>query len=214
MAKYTIEVSKLIKNDFDFGLNNYPIFDEDYREILNKNILNYYYNYEIGFETPELFKFYLNNKLSLIMPMYNNLYNAQKDLISNIGDNMSIKEIYSSNSKSDSKNNSLSYSNSESFGNNKNLFQDTPQGNFSSLDLEEQQYASSYTHNKSNNRINDNTKTDADINTNATNDYEKSITGRNSSKIGAEVLNDIKNNLFNIDILIISELSDLFMGIM
>ena len=62
MAKYTIEISKLIKNNFDFGLLNYPIFDEDYREVLNKNILNYYYNYEIGFETPELFKFYLNNK--------------------------------------------------------------------------------------------------------------------------------------------------------
>ena len=49
MAKYTIEISKLIKNNFDFGLLNYPIFDEAYREVLNKNILNYYYNKAILF---------------------------------------------------------------------------------------------------------------------------------------------------------------------
>ena len=58
MSKYTITIRQLLKNNFDFGLNNYPIFDESYRSTLNQKILNHYYENEIGLETPELFKFY------------------------------------------------------------------------------------------------------------------------------------------------------------
>ena len=44
MAKYTVTILSLQKNNFDFGLDTYPIFDENYRETLNNNILNYYLN--------------------------------------------------------------------------------------------------------------------------------------------------------------------------
>ena len=50
MAKYTITIKSLLDNNFDFGLQNYPIFNESYRNILNNNILNHYYENEIGFE--------------------------------------------------------------------------------------------------------------------------------------------------------------------
>ena len=76
------------------------------------------------------------------------------------------------------------------------------------------QAQSYFKQNKGSNVITDETKNNSNIETNATNNYIKTIVGRNNSKIGAEVLNDIKNNLFNIDILKISELSDLFMGVM
>ena len=146
--KYTIEISKLIKNNFDFGLLNYPIFDDAYREVLNKNILNYYYNYEIGFETPELFKFYLNNKLSLIMPMYNEMYKQYKNILDNLSDNTNIKESYEGVNDSKTDNSSISNSNSNSISNNKNLHQDTPQGNFAYTELEDQKYASDFIQNK------------------------------------------------------------------
>ena len=47
MAKYTITIKTLLKNNFNFGLQNYPIFDENYRKTLNDNILNFYYENEI-----------------------------------------------------------------------------------------------------------------------------------------------------------------------
>ena len=56
MSKYTTTIKSLIDNNFDFQLTDYPIFDEEYRETLNKNILDYYYISEIGFETPALFR--------------------------------------------------------------------------------------------------------------------------------------------------------------
>ena len=66
MAHYTITIKTLIDNNFDFKMNNYPIFDENYRTTLNEKILNHYYEDEIGFETASLFRFYLNNKLNEI----------------------------------------------------------------------------------------------------------------------------------------------------
>lgn len=77
MATYTVEVRSLVENHFDLGLKNYPIFDESYREGLNNKIINHFYFREIGFETAGLFKFYLNQKMSEIMPYYNQLYKSE-----------------------------------------------------------------------------------------------------------------------------------------
>ena len=43
MAHYTVTIKTLLDNGFDFGLKDYPIFDESYRSTLNQNILNYYF---------------------------------------------------------------------------------------------------------------------------------------------------------------------------
>ena len=57
--------------------SNYPIFDENHRAELEKKILKHYYMREIGFETPALFKLYLNNRMAEIMPYYNKLYESE-----------------------------------------------------------------------------------------------------------------------------------------
>lgn len=77
MSKYTTELRYLIENNFDIGLKTYPIFDENYRELLNQKIINHYYFREIGMETAELFKRYLNTTMNEIMPYYNQLYKSE-----------------------------------------------------------------------------------------------------------------------------------------
>ena len=201
MAHYTITIKTLKDNNFNFGLQNYPIFNETYRDTLNNNILNYYYENEIGFETAELFKFYLNNTMQLIMPKYNILYQKQEQALLKIFDNVNLHET--SNRDNENTINSETISNS----NNKVLFQDTPQGQLDFTDLENQKWATNYTMNKSN--IGDNSQSSGE----SSEDYERTITGNNGNKYNIELLNDIKNNIMNIDMLIINELSDLFMGI-
>ena len=201
MAHYTITIKTLKDNNFDFGLQNYPIFNETYRDTLNNNILNFYYENEIGFETAELFKFYLNNTMQLIMPKYNILYQKQEQALLKIFDNVNLHET--SNRNNENSINSETVSNS----NNKVLFQDTPQGQIDFTDLENQTWATNYTMNKSN--IGDNSQSSGE----SSEDYERTITGNNGNKYNIELLNDIKNNIMNIDMLIINELSDLFMGI-
>ena len=77
MSKYTTELRYLIESGFDIGLKDYPIFDENYREPLNRKIINHYYFREIAFETAELFKRYLNNTMNEIMPYYNQLFKSE-----------------------------------------------------------------------------------------------------------------------------------------
>ena len=81
MSKYTTTLYHIVKSGFDLGLRQYPIFDEEYRPILNKEIIDYYLMFEIGQETPFLFRHYLNTQMQLIMPKYNIMYKAQQDII-------------------------------------------------------------------------------------------------------------------------------------
>lgn len=211
MAKYTITIKTLIDNNFDFQMTHYPIFDENYRETLNNNILYHYYENEIGFETAPLFRLYLNQKLNEIMPYYNELYKVQKKIIDenlilnnvNITENLQGSNTTQSSSQSNSTNNGTS--------NNKNLFQDTPQGPISNTEIDAQTWATNLTldKNTTNNTINDNSSS----NGTGTNEYIKTIIGNNGGKFNIDILNDIKNNLMNIDLMIINDLNELFMQI-
>lgn len=211
MAKYTITIKTLIDNNFDFKMTSYPIFDEEYRETLNNNILFHYYENEIGFETAPLFRFYLNQKLNEIMPYYNELYNAQKLLLNqgNLFKNVDLEETF--NRVNDTTTNTSSNSTNSGISNNKNLFQDTPQGKITLNDIDNQEWATNVTFdkNETNNTINDNTNGTA----NNTENYIKKIIGNNGNKYNIEILKEIKNNLMNIDLMIINDLNDLFMQI-
>ena len=56
---------------FDFS---YPIFDAEYKPVLETKILKHFYTREIGLETYGLWKLKLDTKLNEIMPFYNKLY--------------------------------------------------------------------------------------------------------------------------------------------
>lgn len=56
----------------------YPIFDENYRGVLETKILRHFYTREIGFETTALWLLKLNQKMYEIMPYYNQFYASEK----------------------------------------------------------------------------------------------------------------------------------------
>lgn len=72
-AKYTMKVADLVKNNFDFNLHSYPIWDEAFRPWLNQMIINHYLMREIGFETEGLFNIMLGAKMDEVMPWLNNI---------------------------------------------------------------------------------------------------------------------------------------------
>lgn len=205
MAHYTITIQTLINNNFDFQLDKYPIFDENYRETLNNKILNHYFDAEIGFETAPLFRHYLLAKLNEIMPLYNIMYEKQKDLLENIFGNVNLTETF----EGENNINTNSNSNSNGSGNSKNLFQDTPQGELDTTSINNQKWATnlSLNENSVHNEVNDTSLS------NGTNNYIKKIIGNNGGKYNIELLKEIQNSIINIDIMVINELQDLFMGI-
>lgn len=67
-------IKKALPSVFDFS---FPIFDENYRSVLETKILKHFYTREIGLETVGLWKLKLNTKLNEIMPYFNQLYSSQ-----------------------------------------------------------------------------------------------------------------------------------------
>ena len=209
MSKYTTTIKNLIDNNFDFKMTSYPIFDENYRNTLNQNILNHYYESEIGFETASLFRFYLNQTLNEIMPYYNELYKIQKEVLKNVTNNVNLTETLQRDTSTTTNSNSTSNNNGEN--NSKNVFLDTPQGGLYKGDIDDTDYATNVTWNKNNTSSNI-TDNSASSGTGIEN-YVKTIIGNNGNKYNIELLQQVKDNLMNIDLMIINDLNDLFMGI-
>lgn len=59
---------------YDYGLQDYPIFDEGYRKKLNRAILDHFRFREIASDTPARFVFFLNRKMREQMPNVNPIY--------------------------------------------------------------------------------------------------------------------------------------------
>lgn len=214
MAKYTTTIRNLMDNNFDFGLNDYPIFDEEYRTILNNKILMHYYMDEIGFETAGLFKVYLNNKMNEIMPYYNELYKKQKDLLLNFDKTTNLTETFTRDNTTDTNTKSNSTSSNTASGSSKNVYQDTPMGSITEQNIDNYDHASSQEFNKNQNTSSIEDNSNLTGKATSLENYIRTKTGNNGRLYGIEILKMIKNNYMNIDEMVINELQDLFMGIM
>lgn len=67
-------INKSREKIFNF---DFPIFDENYRSVLETKILKHFYTREIGFETVGLWKLHLDTRLNEVMPYYNQLYKSE-----------------------------------------------------------------------------------------------------------------------------------------
>ena len=202
MSLYTTTLYNLMnRSDPPFTLfDSYPIFDEEYREVLNKKIVDHYLFREIGFETAEMFKHYVNTKMREIMPYYNKLYLAQKQSISYLIVDKTV-ETYDREGYSDSTGLSSSEATSESKG----IFEDTPDGALDIIDG----YATT---------INKNDGVSMGEATNKqeimnTEEYTKTIIKNNPNKTESEQIRIYIDNLLNIDIMVIGQLNELFIGL-
>lgn len=230
MSKYTTELRWIIENGYDLQLNEYPIFDENYRQKLNQKIINHYYFREIGFETVGLFRFYLKQTMNEIMPYYNQLYESallEIDPLNTINftetltrtkignDTKNFNEDTTVNSNGDSNSNSTKNTNF------KDVESDTPQGMLSIGNIEGELYASYARISKNEDTTNSTAhqettdtqkrKNDEKINREDNENYTRTEKGNRESQ--SELLMKYRQTFLNIDMQIINELNDLFMGL-
>lgn len=79
MPSFTLELWRASEFlDGNIGLDLYPIFDEGYREGLNKKIFDHYRDREIEGETTRRFQFFMRRRMNEIMPAYNQLYESER----------------------------------------------------------------------------------------------------------------------------------------
>lgn len=79
MPDFTIELREVVARHGtnSLGLNSYPIFDEAYRDILNQKIIDHFWYNEIAHETVDMWVRQMQTKMQEIMPYYNKLYEAE-----------------------------------------------------------------------------------------------------------------------------------------
>lgn len=172
MSKYTTELRYIIESGYKLNaLTSYPIFDENYRSVLNQYILNHFWMREIGFETAGEFDLYLGNTLNEIMPYYNGMFKMAMSEIDPLT-NYKYKETLD---KSDV---GTTSSNSNSNGNSKSVESTPADGLVQMNEIENNVYASSATLN--NNTVNANGTVDSKTET----DYVKLVSGYNGVSVG------------------------------
>ena len=77
MAQVTVELRKLLElNNFELFDFQYQFDDQNFRAQLEQSVIDYYYNYEIGTETPDEFKRRFQAKWLSFIDYYNQLYNT------------------------------------------------------------------------------------------------------------------------------------------
>ena len=219
MSKYTVTLRQIIQSGFDIGLKDYPIYNEEHRETLNNMIINHYLMSEIGQETPELFRIYLNNTMNEIMPRYNLMYKAldeyyeQQSLLGNI-DLTTTETISGTNNQKNSGTDTVkNYINQSG----KNIVMDTPQGELALQDIDAQTvYATEATISKAIANGDDNktiTEHGAIVDSISTQTRTNHVHGNNGGKYSLDIINQMNDSIYNVDAQIIKELQPLFFGL-
>lgn len=190
MAIYTIQLRDIVESGIDIFDFEYPLYDPNYKKVLEQKIINHYYFREIGLETIAQFKHFLKEKMNRIMPLYTRYYETEflitkDDYMINLDNTITRTNEVKSNSSGNAKG--------------KGIFSDTPQAKLQGgLD-----YAT--------NMNEDTSSTTGQANTFET--YIEKLRGNASMRYNADILDEWRKTWHNIDEEIIEELNDLFMNI-
>lgn len=205
MATYTIELFKVVDiRKGDIGLDSYQIWDNDYRETLNNKIIDHYHNREIGMETIDMFVFSLRRRMNEVMPFYNELYKTTQldfDPLSTID----LHTISSSTSETDAESLNQSESETSTKSNSRAVESTMPQNMLSGRG----DYATGAADTNSENNGTGSGKDTGSTTSKSDNDGDSRTTGYQG--VASDLIMRYRDTLLNIDLMVLNELSDLFM---
>lgn len=249
MSKYTTEVRFICENSAGLskseGADNvdsvldkcwnkifnfdFPIFDENYRQVLCRKILKHYYTREIAHETVGRWKLALNAKLNEIMPYYNQLYKSELLEFNPFYDvdlTRSREGSGTSNRTSNNRETNSSTSKNVSSGsgtsntNTLNRFSDTPQNSMDTQGIADSVPLTTVTKvNEDNTTTNTSTDTltrddsktgNGTENINSTDKYIETVKGKQGTENYSSLLKKFRETFLNIDMMIIEDCSDCF----
>lgn len=74
MSKYTTELRFIVESGFPLFTFEYPFYDEAKKEEFQSRFIKHFFFHEIGQETAEQFKHYLEIKFNEVLPYYNEMF--------------------------------------------------------------------------------------------------------------------------------------------
>ena len=232
-------VDEVIEKSWNKIFGDIPIYDESYRKLLCCKILKQFYLREIASETVGIWKMWLTERMNMIMPYYNQLYQSTTlefnplydvDLntthnLKDTGKNSSTIHGEDSNTRTDNLSSLRTDDLKHTDVNNQwDKYSDTPQGALTGV--EDGEYltdARNITDNGNSadtgtQRV-DNTGTQMNAGTSDSSsngnysslkEYSEHVQGKRSGVTYSKMLMEYRDTMLNIDQMIIGELSDLF----
>lgn len=249
MSKYTTEVRFICENSAGLseseGADNvdsildrcwnkvfnfdFPIFDENYRQILCRKILKHYYTREIAHETVGRWKLALNAKLNEIMPYYNQLYKSELlefnpfydvDLTRSREGNGTSNKTSNNTEASRGESKNVSSGSATSNTDTMNRFSDTPQNSMDTQGIADSVPLTTVTKvDEDNTTTNESTDmlASVDIKTGNgreniinTDKYIETVKGKQGTENYSSLLKKFRETFLNIDMMIIEDCSDCF----
>ena len=215
---------------------DYPIFDENHRVELETKIIRHFYTREIGLETYGLWKLKLESRMNEIMPYYNEMYKTAAIEYNPINDVDYVKTHAGTNEvNTTSKTMSASEGTSErdisssSTGSTSNdttswdLYNDTPQGSVQNIENETyltnarkntEDYDGTSTNTSTTNddtQYTDNRTVDGTNKETGTDSYIETMKGKVGTYSFSKMIKEYREQVLNIDMMIINDLENLFM---
>ena len=212
-------IEKARPNIFDF---TFPMFDDAYKPVLETKILKHFYTREIGEETVSLWKLRMDTRLNEIMPYYNKLYESELIEFNPLymTDLHTVRDVKRTNESSASSGSESSGSRSTEVNNvsdDWNVYSETPQGSLSGV--EDETYLTNASHSYGNTEGSESseetssaTETTSATSGNDTESYVDHVYGYAGSN-PSENIQKFRQALLNIDMMIIDDLSSLFMNL-
>ena len=208
MSTYTIQFGQLIDSGYDVGLDEYPIFDETYREHLNTLIIGRYRFREIGAETAALFRHYFLQTLLEIMPYYNQMYETARFQFDPLHD-VDFTETTSGTSYGSST--AQSATTDSNSGKQTTAESDTPQNAFNFNSVSANNYLSEAAISESSGSSSGSSNSSGQ--TAGTSAGSRHMVGKTGGKSYSELIEEYRRILLNIDRRVLDDLNDCFMNI-
>ena len=194
MATFTMTLQQVLDANTDedrykcLGLDQYPIFDEEYREPLNEKLIAHFNEQEIAHETDSMWRYAMKRKMNEIMPLFNQHYKASQ---------IEIDPLLTVNIRSVGENTETSATESNTTSDGRVVASNTPQVRLSG----QGDYATNAQDSKS--------ETNADGTANNTANNENTTTGYQGNP--AELILMMRQAFVNVDMMVIDSLSEMFM---
>lgn len=204
--KEVLDVRHDLGNGYRVGLSDYPIWKPEYRDPLNQKIINHFWNREIAHESISIFEHNLKRKMWEIMPLYNQVYHSteiQFDPLATFDLSTTRQESGTETGAATTTSASTGATTSASRTTNSEM----PQTQLS----EDEDYATSGTDANAATQSNNNGQGQSNSSNNSQNNGNSRTTGFQGS--AADLLLKYRATLLNVDMMIIGELNELFMGV-
>jgi hypothetical protein len=186
------------------GLDDYPIFNENHRPVLNQLIIDEYLNREIGLESVPLFIHRLRLKMRQMMPYYNKLYLSELIEFDPLAtfDLTTARDDNATGTAGSTANGTTGITSSTSA---RAVNSDTPENQLS----EDEDYATALT--DTNSQSASNTTSGQNTTSQNTQNANGTTTVKGFQGAAADQLAKYRSILLNIDMMILPQLNELFM---